>query len=270
MKATVEQVLALVPRTCPVCGELVNLSDDYAHLECTNPACSGKFARKLEIFAKALGMEYFGPANCMKMTRVISSFAEVFTMTFTDLLEAGFGDGTIAIILDNVNKVRGSVVPLDKFLTSLSIPMCGPTTSKRIAEAFKDLDTVRTLTTLDLVGGLENVQAGSAATLVEGLQGVSEDIDALLEHFSVGYKAGKVASDKLAGMQICITGTLSIDRKVWKGIIESHGGKLSSGVSKNTTYLICNKASTSSKYTKATALGTPIHTERWLADLLGM
>ena len=55
------RVLAEVPTVCPICGEPLKLSDDLMHLTCTNYECDGKVTRKLEIAAKALGIDNIGP-----------------------------------------------------------------------------------------------------------------------------------------------------------------------------------------------------------------
>ena len=53
-----------------------------------------------------------------------------------------------------------------------------------------------------------------------------------------------------------------------KGIIESHGGKVTDSVSKKTSYLVLGENS-GSKYDKAQALGVPILDEDGLRKLIG-
>ena len=68
-------------------------------------------------------------------------------------------------------------------------------------------------------------------------------------------------SDKLAGMSICITGTLpSMTRDEAVALIESNGGKAVSSVSKKTTYLLAGEAA-GSKLTMAQSLGIPVISE---------
>ena len=73
--------------------------------------------------------------------------------------------------------------------------------------------------------------------------------------------------DELAGLSICITGTLpNMSRDEATKLIESHGGKVASGVSKKTSYLLAGEAA-GSKEKKAKDLGVKIIS---LEDLLAM
>lgn len=267
MKATLEQVLNSVPKICPVCKSPTQLSDDYAHLTCTNPECEGKFSRKLEIFAKMLGMANFGPSNCLILAKQVSRYHELFELQLSNLLDLGFGEGMAKKLLSEISKTQ--VVPLDKFIASLNIPKLGPNTAKILAGQYKDLDTIRELTVLDIVTDIERAAEPSARILVKGIQNASSDIDSLLKYVTVDDMKSTNSGHAFSGMLICITGSLSIDRNVWKEKIENQGGKFSTSVSKNTTCLICNSNnSTSSKYKKAVQLNIPIYTEEWLINKL--
>ena len=267
MKATKEQVLAQVPKVCPVCGSPTILSDDFAHLTCSNPDCEGKFSRKLEIFVKMLGMNNFGPSNCLLISSKVSRFHELFNLTIDDFISCGIGQGMAAKLLKEVKAV--TTAPLDKFLASLNIPKLGPNTAKILANQYKTLDAVRNLTVLDIVSDIERAGEESARKLVNGIKAANEEIDALLRFIEVDDLNSTNSGQAFAGMIICITGTLSVDRNIWKEKIENNGGKFSTSVSKNTTCLICNQSnSSSSKYKKAVQLGTPIYTEDWLLNKL--
>jgi DNA ligase (NAD+) len=73
-------------------------------------------------------------------------------------------------------------------------------------------------------------------------------------------KVVEAASDKLAGTSWVITGTLSQDRETMADTIRANGGKISSGVSGKTTYLLAG-ADAGSKLDKATKLGVKIISE---------
>lgn len=72
--------------------------------------------------------------------------------------------------------------------------------------------------------------------------------------------------DTFNGMSFVITGTMSVPREQIEQLITSHGGKISSSVSKKTSYVVVGD-SPGSKYDKALALGVPILSE---ADLRKM
>ncbi|PMB48243.1 DNA ligase (NAD(+)) LigA, partial [Fischerella thermalis CCMEE 5330] len=72
--------------------------------------------------------------------------------------------------------------------------------------------------------------------------------------------------DAFNGMSFVITGTMSVPREQIEQLITSHGGKISSSVSKKTSFVVVGD-SPGSKYDKALALGVPIISE---ADLRKM
>ena len=77
--------------------------------------------------------------------------------------------------------------------------------------------------------------------------------------------AKQETSNNLSGQIIVITGTLTEfkNRAELTDFIISHGGKVSSSISKNTTLLINNDInSTSSKNKEAKRLGIPIISEK--------
>lgn len=263
------QILSSVPEYCPICGFAIQLTPDYAHLTCTNDSCKGKFARKLEIFAKMLDRKNFGPANCLKIAEHIDSFDQLFWLTDepnSNILHAEFNGGKMVDILQaEISSVKE--VPLAKFLASLCIPRLGYNTAVVLANQYKTLETILSLTPEDLILDLDRFGEDSAQTLVNGLNDARDLIKRLLEYIKVVDEVThKVTSATFAGMNICITGPLSVQREIWKQKIEAAGGKVTDSVSKNTTCLICNKASSSSKYRNALKYGTPIYTEQWLVE----
>ena len=74
--------------------------------------------------------------------------------------------------------------------------------------------------------------------------------------------------NKFEGMTFVLTGTLdSLGRKDAEELIEKHGGKTSSSVSKKTTYVVAGEAS-GSKLDKAQKLGVTILSEQEFLDLV--
>ena len=74
-------------------------------------------------------------------------------------------------------------------------------------------------------------------------------------------------SAALAGKTFVITGTLSLPRDHFKALIETHGGKVLSSVSKNTDYLLAGE-SAGSKLSNAEKLSVKIIDEDQLETLI--
>ena len=77
-----------------------------------------------------------------------------------------------------------------------------------------------------------------------------------------------VGSDKFKGLTFVITGTLSDTRDVFADIIKQNGGKVSSSVSKKTSYVLAGD-NPGSKLTKAESLGVKIINENEFNQLIG-
>jgi DNA ligase (NAD+) len=79
----------------------------------------------------------------------------------------------------------------------------------------------------------------------------------------------KAKGDKLAGKTFVLTGTLeNYTRDEAKEIIENEGGKVTSSVTKRTSYVIAGE-SPGSKYDKAMKLDIPIIDENEFKVLIG-
>jgi DNA ligase (NAD+) len=75
--------------------------------------------------------------------------------------------------------------------------------------------------------------------------------------------------EKFAGKQFVLTGTLpNLTRDEAKSLIESHGGRVMSSVSKKTDYVVAG-AEPGSKLDKANQLGVPVIDEAEFKKMLG-
>jgi len=81
-------------------------------------------------------------------------------------------------------------------------------------------------------------------------------------------KVGKIKENKFTGLIFVLTGTLSqMSRELAKEKIISLGGKVSSSVSKNTSYIVAGEES-GSKLKNAQKLGIKIINEKEFLDIL--
>ena len=90
--------------------------------------------------------------------------------------------------------------------------------------------------------------------------------------FEMDLSSPIIVSKEIADKSFCITGSLVKfkNRDELVANIEAHGGKVVSGVTKKTDYLITNdKESGSSKNVKAQALGIPIISEEEYIEKTG-
>ena len=113
----------------------------------------------------------------------------------------------------------------------------------------------------------------SAHDFVNSLKDKRIIIEDLLKHIQVlddksNEEVEKHKSHPYYGKNICITGALSKPREEYKFLLEKIGAKVVSSVTAKTNFLVCNEASSSSKYKDAQKLGIPIVSEIELSQLL--
>ena len=139
-----------------------------------------------------------------------------------------------------------------------------------MVEKFESIDNLKNATEEE-INQIEGIGEKIAQSVVQWF--ASEDNKALLNKFEkIGVKiktAQKTAvSNIFEGKSFVITGTLSKPRAEFENIIKSNGGKTSSSVSKNTSFVLAGD-SPGSKLLKAEKLGVKILDENEFFVLLG-
>ena len=184
----------------------------------------------------------------------------------------GFGKKSATKLLKAIEDSRSTT--FDRFLYSLSIPLCGGKASKMIAEA-EDYQVENFFRDMTLYGAkFFNYLPGVADTLVNNLdEYFKNNCDKILElskefNFEIPTKVD-LTDKRLDGLTFVVTGKVTQykSRDELKKEIESLGGKVAGSVSAKTTALINNDIeSTSSKNKKAKELNVPILTENMFIE----
>jgi DNA ligase (NAD+) len=252
-----------VPDKCPACGGSVTLSQDNAHLCCNNDDCKGKLGRKIEVFAKALGIDWVGPTVAEKIAELIEQPEDLLTMTQI-ALNITVGSKAIAHkIKDQIDALQKTGISLADFVGGLSVGF-GSKTTKDLFDKFGEVECFTTFPNYESLRGVGRKQALKYYT------GFGKAYLAVVKIRAAGFKLNhkqRVESDK-PEVSFCITGTLSKGRKEIIAEYEQHGWKFKSGVSSALNYLVCNDASSgSSKVRKAEKLGIKIISEAEALDL---
>jgi DNA ligase (NAD+) len=144
---------------------------------------------------------------------------------------------------------------------ALSIRHVGPTAAQALAAAYDDIDAIRNATEEELAV-VEGVGPTIAAAIVEwfGVDWHREIVDKW-QAAGVRMRADRSAPDQpqtLAGLSFVVTGTIEgFTRDEATAAIQSRGGKVSSSVSKKTSFVVVGE-SPGSKYDKALQLGVPV------------
>lgn len=265
-----------IPSTCPICGYHTKIvkDNDSEVLYCTNDDCKGRLLGKLShaVSRNALNIDGLSEASIEKFINLgfLNSIKDIYHLSEHEKeLKSldGFGKKSVDKLLASIEKSRNTTV--DRFLYSLSIPLLGRSASSMIADAI-DYD-FGVFTKEMTIKGAEYFRylPGVGDALIESLNSYfnkhCSDIFELSKEFTFESKDVSISENSnISGKTFVVTGSVNhfSNRDELKKTIESYGGKVVGSVSKKTDYLLNNDInSTSSKNTKAKALGVKIITE---------
>ncbi len=261
------------PTNCPCCNAPLVKPEGEVVLYCSNTkTCPAQIKGKIEFWCSKDGMDIDGLGEAIIDDAVekgiIKDIADIYNLTEEDLMKLDLikeksAQNLLKSISDSKNR------PLKRFLTSLSIKLVGKETAELIANEFLTLDKVQNATKEALVE-IDGVGDKVAESVVEFFK--DNDNKKLLEKlhdFGVIPQSAdsEKVSDKFKNLTFVITGTLSKPRSDYEAIIKSMGGKVSSSVSKKTSYVLCGE-NPGSKFDKATSLGVIIIDENSFKDMV--
>ncbi len=251
-----------IPRICPSCGAQVHRIEDETALRCTNPACPAQLLRNLIHFTSrdAMDIEGLGPAilETLVDNRIIETPVDIYDITKEELLKLEkFKDKSASNIINAIEKSKDN--ELYRFVYSLGIRHIGLKASKLICDKFGSIENILNAT-YEQYMEIEGFGAILAQSAVEFFSH-AETADLIQEFLQKGVKmlpANNIIDNRFQGMTFVLTGTLEgITRDEASAIIEQHGGKTSSSVSKKTDYVLAGEAA-GSKLTKAQSLGVTV------------
>ena len=258
-----------IPDTCPICGEKTDLiiRDGVKELYCSNPNCAGKFVNQVDHFVGKKGLDVKGlsKATIEKLLDWgwIESFSDIFKLENYKLewgKKPGFGQKSVSNILNSIEEAKNTT--LEKFISSLGIPLIGSTVSKEICKHVDDYEDFRNkcLTHFDF-----SKWDGFAESKTQSLWNFDfTEANKIYEYLNIVQEEKEDVSLTLNGKTIVITGRLTEfkNRNELQKAIEERGGKVVGSISKRTDYLINNDIfSESTKNKSAKQYGIPIVTE---------
>lgn len=274
-----------IPEKCPYCGEPVSIikENDSEVLKCINAQCKGKLLSELCAFVgkKAHDIKGLSEATLSLMinTGMINSAVDLYNLEDKRRelsLFPKMGAKKVDNLLKSIEESRNTT--LEKFIVGLNIPLIGSRAAKDIAK-FEEIRARKLCSRNPFMIFITDAANDFDFTCIEGLgierndsirRYFKENIDYVLNLISI-FKFTELSEDTslkgaaaLNGKKFCITGKLQkfTNRDDLVADIEGKGGKVVSGVTKATDYLITNdKTSGSSKNKKAAELNIPIISE---------
>ena len=261
-----------LPERCPVCGAHVARDEDGAAIRCTGAECPAQLLRNLTHFASrdAMDIEGLGPAVVEGLVKagLVRTPGDLYRLEAQSVAQLErMGQKSAENLIAAIEKSKSR--DLSRLLFAFGIRQVGQKAAKVLAARFGTLDrlsqaTVEELTAVDDIGEI------TARSLAEWLH--SDQAEHLIA--SLKGAGGNTASqaqpvdDRLAGKTFVLTGTLEHFSRAEAGArIEALGGKVSSSVSRKTSYVVAGEEA-GSKLDKANALGITVLSEAEFLQML--
>lgn len=254
---------------CPECQtQLIRIEGEAAHYCPNSSTCPPQIKGRIEHFIsrKALDIENLGPETVEALLThgFIKDISGLYTIKKDDLISLErMGEKSADNIMQSIDKSK--TVPYERVLFGLGIRFVGETVAKRLAHAFVNIDLLKEATIEQLIA-TDDIGGRIAESLVEYFN--SEQNRALIERlknaglqFSLDEKLISEKTDLLKGCTIVISGTFTVPRDELKKLIEKNGGKNTSSISKNTTFIVVGDNMGPSKKEKAEKLGVEMISE---------
>ncbi len=263
----------LPPERCPFCDTPLIQLEGAVDWLCPNVHCPERVYRQVEFFVSRGALDIDGMGGQTVKTLIeqglIGDEGDIFALKADQLLPLeGFADKKVQKLLDSIEAARHR--PLDRVITALGIEGVGSTIAVDLANHFGSMDALEqaTVEDLDAVEGIGDALAQSIAAWFA--DPYHQSVLAKLRAAGVNMQAEAQvkAGSQLDGLTFVLTGTLpTLSREDATALIEAHGGKVISSVSKKTSYVLLGD-SPGSKAEKAAKLGVPTLSEDDLQQLL--
>ena len=265
------------PKKCPACGQPVEHFEGEVAWHCVNAACPEQLVRNIEHYVSRGAMDIVGLGikivEQLIKEGLVKDVGDLYALKKIQLLALeGFKDKKADNLLTSIENSKGQSLP--RFIAALGIRGVGEVMARDLSQVYVDIEALSKATADDLEQ-IEGVGPNIAESIVDWFGSpVNQNVLKKLRSVGMWPESGTIQvesqrSDVFTGLTFVVTGTLpTFSRDDAKAFIESHGGKVTSSVSKKTSYLVLGE-NPGSKFDKAKSLGVEIIDEDELKKLAG-
>jgi DNA ligase (NAD+) len=262
---------------CPECGtELVRTEGDAKHY-CPNTfGCPPQITGRIQhyISRKAMDIDGLGgeTVDLLRKEGLIQNYADLYDLRVEQIIPLErMAEKSAQNMINGIEKSKE--IPFEKVLYALGIRFVGETVAKKLAKHFKSIDALMTADYETLVG-VDEIGGKIAESILE----FSNDLGNIqlvnrLKSYGVQLQVSEEdlagQTDKLQGKVFVVSGVFyQMSRNELRKAIEDNGGKVSSSISKKTTYVVAGDNMGPSKKTKAESLGVAIISEEDFIEMI--
>ena len=261
------------PEHCRTCGTKTVKPPDSVFTKCPNRLCPERQWQLLKHFVSrgAMDIDNLGEKQVGQLQRagLVTTAADFYRLTANALMELeGYGEISANRVVQNIAESRER--PFGRLLFAIGLEEVGFVTGRNLAQRFRAIDAL-------LAAGAEEIEqtpgVGPKMAVRIAEQLADEQMRALIADLrEVGVRmeleGPPPGEGPLAGKTFVLTGTLpDLTREQATERIEAAGGRVTSGVSKKTDYVVAG-ASPGTKLEKAERLNVPVLDEAGLLALL--
>jgi len=263
--------------TCPECGTPLVKNEGEANHFCPNYLhCPPQIKGRIEHFISRRAMDIEGlgeeTVDLLFSKGLIRNVADLYDLRLEQLIPLErMGEKSASNIL---NSIKGSVnIPYYRVLYALGIRHVGETVAKTLASRFKSLDEL-VAADEETLTGVREIGPKIASSIISYFRD-PENIEIIRRLKSTGIQLSSetynaYTGNSLDGKVIVISGVFRMHtRDEYRELIEKNGGKYSSSISGNTSFILAGDNMGPAKREKAEELGVQIINEAEFLKIIG-
>ena len=255
---------------CPECHTaLIRTVGDAKHYCPNTYGCAPQITGRIQHFISRKAMDIDGlggeTVDLLRKEGLIENYADLYDLQVEQVIPLErMAEKSAQNMIDGIKKSKE--IPFEKVLFALGIRFVGETVAKKLAKHFKSIDNLMTAN-LEALISVDEIGDRIAASILEFSNDIGnmQLINRLKYHgvqLEISEKDLIGQTNKLQGKVFVVSGVFyKMTRNELKKAIEDNGGKVSSSISKKTTFVVAGDKMGPSKKTKAEALGLTIINE---------
>ena len=256
--------------SCPECKSPLVKNEGEANHYCMNKnSCSPQIIGRIQHFIsrKAMDIDGLGAETVALLvnSEIIRNYSDLYSLSVNDVINLErMAEKSSKNLIDGIKESLN--IPFERVLYALGIRHVGYTVAKTLAKHYKNIDSLILADVLELES-VDEIGEKIASSLKEFFND-KENLEIIntLKLFGLQFEiiknSNEQSSEKLINKSIVISGVFEkYSRYELKKLIELNGGKTSSSISKNTSFILAGENMGPSKKQKAKKLGVKIISE---------
>jgi DNA ligase (NAD+) len=262
---------------CPECNTALIRTEGDAKHYCPNEfGCAPQITGRIQHFIgrKAMDIDGLGSETVELLYKegLIENYADLYDLSVEQIIPLErMAEKSAKNMISGIEKSKE--IPFEKVLFALGIRFVGETVAKKLAKHFKSIDNLMSadfeaLITVDEIGE-KIAQSVINFSSDEKNQFIVDRLKKYGLQLEISQEQLGNQTDKLEGKIIVVSGVFhQMSRTELKKAIEDNGGKVSSSISKKTSFIVAGDNMGPSKLEKAQNLGVSIITEEDFINMI--